>query len=87
MTYFLSGGESLPTTVPKAGKRLLETEAKLFIISPLECLRYNKGIGDRFSDDFSLIFGHPEREMIAMFFYLKCMLSFKIWNKLANKVA
>ena len=37
------------TTVPNAGKRLLETDVKFFI-SPLECRRNSKGNGDLVSD-------------------------------------
>lgn len=37
------------TTVPKAGRRLLETEAKFFIW-PLECLRNSSGSGTLVSD-------------------------------------
>uniref|UniRef100_A0A9I9E916 Uncharacterized protein n=1 Tax=Cucumis melo TaxID=3656 RepID=A0A9I9E916_CUCME len=37
------------TTVPNAGKRLLETDVKFFI-SPLECRRNSKGIGDLVSE-------------------------------------
>lgn len=49
MTYFFSCKCPSSTTVPKAGKRLLETVAK-FLISPLERLRNRKGRGDLVSD-------------------------------------
>jgi hypothetical protein len=38
------------TTVPKAGKRLLETDVK-FLISPLDRLLYSKGTGDGLVSD------------------------------------
>lgn len=37
-----------PTTVPKAGNKLLEIEAR-FLISPLECRRNSSGVGDLMS--------------------------------------
>lgn len=55
MTYFLREGESSPTSVPNAGKRLLETEAMFFNTSPLEFRLYNNGIGDLVSDSASPI--------------------------------
>lgn len=41
--------ESSPISLPKAGNKLLEMEAR-FLTSSLECRLYNSGIGDLASD-------------------------------------
>ncbi|CAN1785324.1 hypothetical protein LINPERHAP1_LOCUS16843 [Linum perenne] len=50
MTNFLRCKYPSSTTVPKAGKRLLETDAKFLRTWPLDLLRNSRGSGDLVSD-------------------------------------